>query len=109
MIKATGLEFKQFYNNKKVWADDAYHDDLELYINGSQWNGDTDLEVVGDTDKINIGSGVIVYQDGSYDDFCKIFRNWRKKQTTVILMVECPKEKAQILEAGIKGLGGRIC
>ncbi|MFA6354049.1 MAG: hypothetical protein WCW93_03905 [Candidatus Paceibacterota bacterium] len=108
MIKTTGLEFKRFYDDSEVWVDGAYHDDLELYINGTQWMGDTDLEVIDNTDKIRIGSGVILYDDGTYADFCKVFRGWLKKQTTVILTVEVPKEKAQILESGIKGMGGRI-
>ena len=108
MIKTTGLEFKRFYDDPEVWIKDAYHDELELYINEVHWVGDSDLETVGDSDKIKIGVGVIVYDDGSVVDFCKAFRGWIKKQTTIILMVECPKEKAQILESGIKGLGGRI-
>jgi len=99
MIKTTGLEFKRFYDDP---------DELELYINDVHWVGDSDLETVGDSYKIKIGSGIILYGDGSDADFCKVFRGWIKKQTTVILMVECPKEKAQFLESGIKELGGMI-
>jgi len=108
MIKTTGLEFKRFYDDPEIWAKDAYHDELELYINDVHWMGDSDLETVEDSDKIKIGSGVIIYDDNSDADFCKIFRNWVKKQTTSILIVECPNAMINVIKAGIKTHGGRI-
>jgi len=108
MIKTTGLEFKRFYKDPEVWPKDAFHDDLEIYINAELDGGDTDLTMVSDSAKVKIESGVIIYSDDLDIDFCAAFRRWRKKQSTATLVIECPRELVDVITAGIKSHGGKV-
>lgn len=64
---------------------------------------------VKDVDKLAISGGWVSDDDGNdYGSFENYFRQWRKKQTVVILLVEAPKEKAEAVKSAVRAAGGKV-
>lgn len=104
MIKTTGAEFKEFYNDSEFWPESAWHDYETITRNGKVKD---DYIGIADSDIITIEGGA-VYEVPDEPTFEEYFKLWRKKQSTAIIVVECLKEKSETLKTAIKELGGKI-
>jgi len=107
MIKASGAEFKVFYRDDAAWPDGAWHEDDTLIVNGDEW--DKGYEQVPDNAVVNIVGGVVFgLPNGSEVSMETHFRNWRKRQTTTTILVECDMAKIDEIKAAVKAAGGRV-
>ncbi len=117
-MTVTGREFKAFYADPKTFPGNAYHDDVELYVNDELFMGlidqtpdpkwaDKDIEVIPDTAKVTVKGGVIIHGE-IIQDFVKALRAWCKTQTNQQVLVSVPKDKVKELKAAIKALGGTV-
>lgn len=112
-IKTTAAEFVRFYTDPEFWPEGHWHDDEEITIGGKEaslgsldWH---DLKQLPPDTKIGISNGGVMDKDSNeIDTFEGYFRKWRKKQTTVSILVECDREKVDVVTAAIKAAGGRI-
>lgn len=106
-VKTTGAEFKRYYNDDQAWPDDAWHDGIEVRVDGVDL-GDESVEGIGDGAKVEIVSGDVFLPEND-DSICilKHFRKWLKNQNTAALMVECPKDKLEAVKAAIQSAGGK--
>ncbi|RMN21125.1 hypothetical protein ALQ64_02841 [Pseudomonas cannabina] len=116
--KTNGAELKAFYNDDAHWlkspeskADDIWHEDLVLVVNGVEQVDDFSItEDLKDEDQVTIVDGVVLsklddFKDRSFESF---FKAWRKHQNTAYLSVTVPKEKVEALRAAILAAGGSI-
>lgn len=103
MIKTNGAEFKKFYSDP-LWDNGSYHDDVVFKVNDVI----SDLEYIKDTDIIEFEGGFIVTEGEVTKDLEKVFLQWRKDQTNVIVAVQIPKDKLVDLQAFIKSISGEI-
>jgi hypothetical protein len=109
MIKTTGAEFWRFYDDGKFWPEGAWHDYTLVKVNGEIVEYYTPETIPNDSQVI-IEGGVICL-DGCGDktvDFESHFRKWRKAQNTEVIVVECPKVKAEAIKTAIKAAGGKL-
>jgi hypothetical protein len=103
--KATGAEFKRFYNDPEFWPEDAYHDDLSVSVDGVV-NDDCDLAKVDDNAVIKIEGGIVFGVKGE-PSVESHFKAWRKKQTTRFGSFECPVDKLDAVVEAIRAAGGK--
>ena len=106
-IKCTGAEYKSFM--AADWGNNVYMDDYCISVNGEEFIGcDLDEDNIEPTDKVVIMAGC-VYDDASYLRTLEAhFKMWRKKQTTAIVVVECPHDKLETVKAAIIAAGGKV-
>ena len=106
-MKALGAEIWDFWHN--AWPEGYYSDDCSIEIEDD--NGGCLLDPGA---KYNLSEfGVICKEDTSLmeaESFSKFFLAWKKKQTTVTLVIEVPKAKIEeiklhLAEAGVKVRG----
>lgn len=109
--KTSGAEFKRFYADTKYWPDNGavWHEDEEVFVNGQRVEEySLDVSNIADSDRITIAYGVVFgVSEGDDISFETYFKRWRKEQTTVTLVVECDRAKADAVKAAIKAAGGR--
>ena len=106
--KTSGLEFKAFYNDPKVWKNNRFHEYEQIFVNG-KLEEDLSIEKINDADIVTIDGGMI-YEDGYKDvgGFESQFRKWRRDQDTTVLMVRAPNASLEAIRAAIKAAGGTL-
>lgn len=112
-VKTTGAEFKRFYNAPEFWPDadgDVWHEDVVIRIDGVEHVDGIDVETLRDDARIEIEGGIVFGPmfKGNEPSLETYFKRWRKKQTTVVLLVECDAPKLNAVKAAIKAAGGRV-
>lgn len=112
-IKATGAEFKRFYNDDKVWpADggDIWHEDEVLTVNGIVQESGIDCDQIPDDAQVTIAEGIVFgpQWDGNEPSFETYFKRWRKSQNTASLVVECDIAVLEAVKTAIKAAGGKV-
>lgn len=111
MIKTNGKEFKAYYSDKQAWPDGAWHEDDGITVDGvPAYENDMDLTKVQDNAKITIEGGIVLKDDKATDGptMESHFRAWRKRQTTVTLIVTVDKAQEAALRELIKQAGGKV-
>lgn len=107
--KATGAEFKLFYNNEKLWQG-KWHEDEEVTVDGVLADAEFDLSTVADESRLTISHGYVANEAGDdLGSFEGYFRKWRKAQATAFLAVEVPLDKVDAVKAAIIKAGGKCC
>lgn len=87
------------------WPDDWYYEDAEEFVNGEKVSDIPDD--LPDDAVIRIEGGCI-YDGEDGRDLVRHFGAWKRKQTTVRLIVEVDVTKADALKAAIKAAGGSV-
>lgn len=109
-VKILGVEFKRYYEDSQAWPDGWWHEDEEITINGFDGDGDVDLSAVKDSDVITLKGGAIY--KGGYDfegsSMESHFKQWRKKQTTAVIVVEVPVEMVDTFRETVAKAGGKV-
>ncbi|ASD50491.1 hypothetical protein FDI24_gp210 [Acidovorax phage ACP17] len=109
-VKTTGAEFKQFYNDEKVWEGDAWHEDVVLRVDGKYVDEGEDLNDLPDNASVVIEGGCML--DGPYKDkdvsMETVFKRWRKQLTAQTVVVEVDNAYLEAVVAAIKAAGGKI-
>lgn len=72
-----------------------------------------EYEDISDTAKVTIKDGVVMFKGETSPNerspsMETYFRNWKKKQSTIFLSVECPREKYEAVTLAIKAAGGKF-
>jgi hypothetical protein len=106
--KTTGIEFKKFMNDPFVWKGGRYLEDEEISVDGGEPCSVDEFDVINDSSIVVIHSGVIVDEDNNYETLESEFRKWRKRQSTLTLLVEVSSDKADMVKKAIKDAGGRV-
>jgi hypothetical protein len=109
-IKATGAEWKRFYADPAAWPEGAWHEDEEVKVDGVLADDNVDLAEVLDTALLSISGGV-VYLHEADDEGPTLethFKRWRKAQSTVFMVVECPTARAEAVATAIRNAGARV-
>lgn len=106
-MKTTGAELKAFWKDESVWPGDSYVDGVYLKINGADGSSE-DVEGMKDDDKIDLVDGYFCDQSDEGESLLTVFRRWRKKQATEMLLVEIPKGKLEELKTALKAIGGKV-
>jgi hypothetical protein len=111
-MKTDGATFKRYMedNSPGVWPNETYYDDSLILVNGEDKGHDFDLATVADTDVIEIKYGVVFMEGDIEKDVAMTthFRRWLRKQTTVRLLVEVPKEYEAGMRNAIKYHSGTV-
>jgi len=107
--KTSGLEFKAFYNDSKVWKNGRWHEDEIVFINHHLVD-EFDIAKINDSDMVLIEGGVIYEEDGATEvgGFEGQFRKWKRNQDTTTLLVRAPNAKTEAIRAAIKAAGGTL-
>ena len=107
MIKTNGAEFKRFYNDETAWPDGAWHEDEMLLVNGDEWaQGITEIP---DDAIVNLSGGAVFGLPSNAEPSMELhFKNWRRRQTTTTILVECDLTKVDDVKAAVKAAGGRV-
>ncbi|MEJ6002501.1 hypothetical protein [Paucibacter soli] len=106
-ITLTGAQFKRYYEDPAWWPDGAFHDDNEIFVNGTKTD-DLDVESMKDTDKVEIRGGIVCYDDGDDMDMVSHASEWLKAQSTAALMIEAPLDKLDAIKAAVIAAGGTV-
>lgn len=111
VVKCTGAEYKRFMNSD--WGDGVFMDDYVISINGTvyeQLEGGLDdaEEKIQPSDKVVILGGDVFRDSSHIRSLESHFKQWRKKQTTAFLSVECPIDKLDAVKAAIVSAGGKV-
>ncbi len=105
-MKVTGAEFHRFYNDPSTWTDGMYHEDVVFALNGVEVE---DIFVIKDTDIISFSGGFVANDNGdSIGTFSGLFRKWKKKQMTVMFVVECHVDKVDYIKQCVRTAGGTV-
>lgn len=108
-VKTTGVEFKKFYHDPEFWPEDSWIEDIELLVDGERnESAEDDVDTIPDTSKVTIEAGFVVLDSCNTPSLESFFKKWRKAQTTVSFVVECHKDHAEGIKAGIKMMGGTV-
>ena len=102
MVKLTGSEWNRFYADAEAWPDGAWHEDEEITVDGKAAPDDFDFSAVPDAAMMTLAGGVVFFN--GTDDGPSLeahFKRWRKRQTTIVLVVEVPHEAAEAVRAAI--------
>jgi hypothetical protein len=105
-VKTTGLEFKKFYFDEDFWPKGAYHDELEIVIDGKQYTSNdvdsVDFSTLADNDSITIIDGVVLSEDDSTSvGFVTFFKRWRKQCNNKYITLECDASAYEELKAAL--------
>lgn len=109
-VKTVGAEWSRFYSDKEAWPEGAWHEDEDVTVNGARPGDDFDFSEVPNEAQMTI-SGGIVFMKSDDDDGPSLevhFKRWRKRQTTTVLIVEVPHERADAVRSAIKDAGGTV-
>lgn len=106
----TGAEFKQFYSDTSIWAEDTYVEDDVLAINGEDVDGAVfDPDALKDTDLVQVLSGYLVMcPPGVPEDYVETVRHWKRSRATRTLVIEVPVELLDEVVRQVQAAGGRI-
>lgn len=111
--KTSGAEIKRFYCDPEFWpedGDDTYHDDEEIIVDGKPMDTDQEIQNIPDSAVVTIAGGIVFSKkwDGDEPSFETYFKRWKKKQSTVSVIVECDVSKRDSVVAVVKAAGGRV-
>ena len=109
-VKTTGAEFKRFYSDPSVWVDGAWHDDELVEVAGKNWDFSSDIGTIPDGAVVVIVSGIF-YKDANDEEGCAlagVFRQWQKRQSTTVLIVDAPNDKLDAITSAIRAAGGSV-
>jgi hypothetical protein len=106
--KTTGLEFKKFMNDPSVWKGGRYLEEEEISVDGGEAGPVDDFDAINDSSVVVVHSGLIGNEDNDYEALEAEFRKWRKRQSTITLVVEVRSDKADKVKKAIKDAGGRV-
>lgn len=112
--RITGAELKAFYFDDEFWfnsSDAVWHEDVILEVNGVTMEEDFSIhEDLKDDDLVSILGGEVVSILPDFDgcSFETFFKRWAKKQSTVYLAVQVPKDKLEAVREAIKAAGGTV-
>lgn len=118
--KTTGAEFKRFYTDPKYWpsessqssaADNIWHEDATIIVNGEEIGPTTDLMTMPDAADVRIEGGIVLgsrWQNDDEPSFETYFKRWRKEQSTKSFLVECDESKLEAVLAAVKAAGGKV-
>lgn len=109
MIKMTGAEFWEFYNDPKFWPEGVWHDDEVMTVNGAVVS-DYSTETILPDSQVTIDGGVIFLDEEGEESrsFEGHIKKWRKSCTVAYFTVEAPKDKLDAIKTAIKAAGGKI-
>lgn len=112
-VKTTGVEIKRFYSDKVFWPDDngdTYHDSEEIFVDGTSLHIEKSIFDIPDSAVVRIRGGIVFgpMWDSNEPSFEAYFKQWKKRQTTVTLVVECDVATKDAVVAAIKAAGGRV-
>jgi hypothetical protein len=80
-VRATGKEFKSFYEDKRWWPEGVWHDEEEIYIDGVMVRCDFELCGAGDESLVLIKGGYVATDGGkNLGTLADYFRKWRHDQ-----------------------------
>lgn len=109
MVKVTGGEWNRFYAEAEAWPDGAWHEDEEITIDGKALPDDFDLSAVPDAAILTLTGGVVYLKELEEGPSLEtLFKRWRKRQTTTVLVVEVPHEAVEAVRAAIASAGGKV-
>lgn len=108
--KTNGVEFKRFYSDPEFWPDGVWHEEETVLVDGKEADSDTELSEVPDTSKISISGGIVFGPklEGREPSFELYFRRWKKQQSTMTFVVECPIALEVKVKAHVKLAGGKV-
>lgn len=110
MIKTTGAEWKAFLHDDAYWGEWAFEEYVYI-INGNVAGEDVNENSFADADIIKVDDGFAWDQANGSDKsepLATFFRRWRKQQTTEVMAVEVPKDRADAVREAIKAAGGKV-
>lgn len=111
--KTNGAEFLRFYDDPKYWPENSgvYHEDEIFRVNGEAVEDDFDMSTVAATAVVEIEGGIVLdsplYKKKAEPSLEAYFLRWKKEQTTVSLVVECPKDKVDAIKNAVRAAGGK--
>lgn len=111
--KTTGAEIKRFYADPDFWPEDGgdtWHEEELITIDGTPIDTEKGIAEIPDAAVVTV-SGGIVYSpkwDGNEPSFETYFKRWKKKQSTVSIIVECDVAKRDAVVAAIRAAGGKV-
>lgn len=109
MVKTTGAEWNKFYNDPQIWGKEQWHDEVIITVDGVEVE---DYEALPDTAKVTIKGGYVVLSGDFPTEHSPsmetYFRNWKKAQTSIFIVVECPRENYEAVTTAIKSAGGKF-
>lgn len=112
-VKTTGAEFKAFYEDKDFWPEDnanyVWHEEAIILVDGVEDPEGIDTAALADSAEVRIEGGVVCCSkwDGNEPSLESYFRKWKKSRDTVLLVVECGKDKLEAVKAAVKAAGGK--
>jgi hypothetical protein len=105
--KLSGAEFKAFLHDREVWPNDNHWmEDEAISIDGGE-EGELPGEIA-DNSVVVVHCGTIRRPKGDDDALVATIRKWRKRQTTVFLVVQVDKSKETAVRDAINAAGGKI-
>jgi hypothetical protein len=115
--KTTVAEFRDFYNDPAVWANEAWYDGLAITIDGKDVDDVFDWanlppEILPSS-AMTISGGAIFRKSNDCEreidtDLEKEFKLWRKARASTTVSITVPNEKLDALKAFVKDLGGKL-
>ncbi len=109
MIKTSGAEFKRFYNDDKTWPEDSWHEGEWIVVNGEEWDFMKEIDEIPDVAVVKLSGGVVRdLPDGTEPSLEAYFKRWKKRQTSMTIVVECDVSKLKDVKAAIKAAGGKV-
>jgi len=116
--KTTVAEFRDFYNDDTVWANEAWHEDLSIIIDGNEADDDIDWTSIPANFTpempMTISGGTLIRpkSKGSMeaDEFNleTIFKRWKKAKAVTTLVATIPNDKVEAFKAYVAELGGKV-
>jgi len=110
-MRATGAEAKAFYSDPEFWPDGAEESsDTDPKVNGKVISlYELDVMALADDDILDYkDSYVSLPGKDSPVKLDTLFRNWKRKQSTVTLLVAVDKQDLEKVKGAIHFAGGKI-
>ncbi|MBT9165590.1 MAG: hypothetical protein DDT25_00244 [Chloroflexi bacterium] len=116
--KTTVAEFRDFYNDETVWANEAWYEDLGVTINGHEVDDDivwTNIPEDLDPSSPMTISGGVIYRPktkGSQEkreiNMESEFKRWRKARALTAMVATIPNEEIEGFKAYVRLIGGKV-
>jgi len=110
-VKVSGKEWKRFYEDDSAWFGNAYHDDVQITIDGIDGNDVPDLGKIDDNAKVVLSGGLFFPNDAVETkplDLVAVFKKWLARQKMSAVVVDIPKDKIDVLKEFLKQIGGKL-
>lgn len=112
-VKTTGLEIKQFFEDKEYWSESGspdrhtWYDDAVFTVEGETIE---DITAVADTAIVKLEGGVVfgAVVGAAEPSLESYFKRWRKAQSNVTLVVTVEKSREAELRAFAASIGATI-